>query len=1195
MTGRPTLTVEEDTATRRRAQREFSAPMVVEAGAGTGKTALLVARVVAWCMGPGWTLHEDKERAPEEIARRVIEGVVAITFTEAAAAEMARKIGEALAGLARGLEPVGWMPDEDVLPETAEDREKRAGLLSDEVHRLAVSTIHSFCQSLLSAYPLEANLHPRFVVDAEEDAIGTLVVEVVEEALRSLDRDPQRSDWEALAGAGIDPPQIAETLQYLVTNGVTVSDLERDPFSDDLARREADELKLAVRAFVAIEGDRFDKLSGSASKSISARDVVRDLAERVESLGPTPIFVEVAALANEASQSDLERISDWGRGDFNTTEARCLDDAGEQAGVAAARLSTILNRLAPLRPAEFTAARRVLTPLLHRVEKRRTARGIIGFSDLLYRATRLVESSPGIVRELCSRIDQLLVDEFQDTDSVQCRLVETLAFGSKRKPGLFVVGDPKQSIYAWRNADLAAYGRFVATVEENGGGRYPLVQNFRSVEPILDEVGDVIEKVMVEEDDVQPPFVPLLSTGERVGAEGFNAGGRTAVEHWVTWPPGDDDGPPEPSKSGLTSAFEAEIVAKDIRDVAVRDGVRWGDIAILLRATTAQEDLLEAFRKYGIPYEVAREKEFYKQREVVEAAALVRTVVDPVDTLALLTVLRSDVVGVPDAALAPLWNVGFQNVMARLSGPGGKELEAVLDCVSRAAAEVPSGLPAGDALGLWPVSLKGAVHAIAHLRASFEEDPPDRFVEKIRATWLAEASAAARFLGRFRRARLERFFTDLESRLSGGEGGIVGLARFLRQVVTEGQKGAVGGEPDLQANAVHVMTIHGAKGLDFKHVYLVQIHRKTGGGEMKTDPKVLPLAGRREYRVFGWPTPGFKEASDLKVRQSSAELIRLLYVAMTRAKDRLVISGGWNSKAFEKEPLQAQSFADLLDQRCNREDLDAQIRSEKRRRLEEGVRNLWFVPALGQQSADDEHEPEASDLGLRDLAEIRRQAEILAASRVETARRMERPLTGGASTLEGTLSERFDEEEDAPALATDDDRSVATTVGSAVHKIMEKLDLDRELSDQVREGIELGLSEIGSKVDDGIFADARERLGVLIDRIAGGTSLRRLGSVASRVVGREIAIVAPPDPDRGPAGAITGFVDLVYRDPDDDRLVVADYKTDAVETNEEIDQRVRIYEPQVKAYACAIREGLGLDSEPHVELWFLAADRIVRL
>ena len=1193
MTGRHPLTVEEDRTTRGLAQREFSVPMVVEAGAGTGKTALLVARVVAWCMGHGWALHEDKDRAPEEIARRVIEGVVAITFTEAAAAEMARKIGEAFAELAHGLEPVGWKPDMAVLPQKVEEREERAGLLSDEIHRLAVSTIHSFCQSLLSTYPLEAQLHPRFVVDAEEDAIGALVVEVVEEALRSLDQDPLRPDWEALAGAGIDPPQIAETLQYLVTNGMTASDLEHDPFPDDLARREADELRRAVLAFATVEGGRFDKLAANASKSISAREVVRDLSARVETLGPSPSCAEVAALANELSSGSLERITDWGRGDFNGTETKCLGDSVEEAGIAAAGLSEILNRLAVLRPVEFRSARRVLTPLLRRVERRRTAHGIVGFSDLLFRAAKLVESSPGIVRELCSRIDQLLVDEFQDTDAVQCRLVETIAFGSKRRPGLFVVGDPKQSIYAWRNADLAAYGRFVATVEENGGARYPLVQNFRSVEPILDEVGDVIEKVMDEEEDVQPPFVPLVPTGDRVGAKGFNSGGRTAVEHWVTWPPRDDDEPLGPSKSGITTAFEAETIALDIREVAARDGVRWGDIAILLRATTAQEDLLEAFRKHGIPYEVAREKEFYKQREVVEAAALVRSVVDPADTVALLTVLRSDVVGVPDAALAPLWDAGFPDLMAQLSGPDGGELDAVIECVSRAAAEAPSDVPAGDVLGLWPVSLEGAVRVIAHLRAAFDEDPPDRFVERIRESWLAEVSAAARFLGRFRRARLERFYTDLEKRLAGGEGGIAGLARFLRQVVKDGQKGAVGGEPDLQANAVHVMTIHGAKGLDFKHVYVVQVHRKTGGVENKTDPKVLPLAGRREYRVFGWPTPDFKEASDLKARQSNAELIRLLYVAMTRAKDRLVISGGWNGAPYEKEPLQARSFADLLDGRLDRGDLDAQIQSKKPRRLEEGSQNLWFIPVLDRQSPAGKPDSEARQFGLTDPAEVRRQAELLAASKAEADRLMGRKLTGGASTLEGTLRDRFDQEEDDPALVAEDDRNVATAVGSAVHRMME--DLDGDLSAQLREGFKRGLSDLESMLDGEVLEDARERLRVLVERIAGGTSLRRLASVAPQVVGREIAIVAPPLEDRGPTGAITGFVDLVYRDPDDDRLVVADYKTDAVETGEEIDGRVQIYEPQVKTYARALHQALDLDSEPHVELWFLAADRIVRL
>ena len=174
-------TVVQDLNTRELAQREFVTPLVVEAGAGTGKTALLVARVAAWCMGDGWTRHAEGDREPGDVARRVIERVVAITFTEAAAAEMARKIGEAFSQLAEGEEPVGWAPDPEAVPADRDESKARAGYLVAEAHRLSVSTIHSFCQRLLSTYPLEAGLHPRFVVDAEEEGIGALVEEVVED------------------------------------------------------------------------------------------------------------------------------------------------------------------------------------------------------------------------------------------------------------------------------------------------------------------------------------------------------------------------------------------------------------------------------------------------------------------------------------------------------------------------------------------------------------------------------------------------------------------------------------------------------------------------------------------------------------------------------------------------------------------------------------------------------------------------------------------------------------------------------------------------------------------------------------------------------------------------------------------------------------------------------------------------------
>ena len=1187
-------TVAEDRATRCLAQREFTAPLVVEAGAGTGKTALLVARVAAWCMGEGWTRHATEDRTGEEVARRVIERVSAITFTEAAAAEMARKIGEAFSRLAQDDDPVGWCPDENDLPKEPAERMARAGLLADEVHRLGVSTIHAFCQRLLSAYPFEAGLHPRFVVDAEEEQIGSLVTDVVEEALRSLADNPSRRDWEVLAENGVDPPQIAETLQYLVTNGMVASDLEREPFTDDRARVEADELAAAIREFESAGGGRLGGVAKRSKNSVVAFDAITDLAARLESLGDPPSFSELARLAAGFGTTALERLEKWAGGTFNTSERACLADAEGATASASAVVFKSIERLAVLRPVELASARRVLTPLLDEVERRRTALGVVSFGDLLHRAARLVETSPGTVREVCAGIDQLLVDEFQDTDAVQCRLIEHLAFGEHSRPGLFVVGDPKQSIYTWRNADLAAYRRFVATVEHNGGSLHPLVQNFRSVEPILDEVGKVVEAVMVEEDDVQPPFVRLAPTGERVGATGFHGGGRKAVEYWVTWPPDADGRSPAPAASGVTTAFEARAVAEDIASLGREEGVRWGDIAILLRATTAQEDLLEAFRRLGIPYEVAREREFYKQREVVEAAALVRCVIDPADPLALLNVVRSDVVGVPDAALAPLWDAGFLGAMARLQGDGPDALETVASCVALAVNNTPAEPPGTALMAEWPVSLIGAVRIIATLREAFAHEPPDRFVELIRRRWLAEVTASARFLGRFRRARLERFFTDLERRLSAGDGSTAVLARFLRQAVQDGQGGAVGGEPDLQADAVHVMTIHGAKGLDFKHVYVVQTHRESGHGRNAAEPKVLPLGEGREYRVFGWPTVDFTTAQDLKDRQTSAEMIRLLYVAMTRAKDRLVVSGGWHAEPVGKDPLHARSFADLLSSRVDSSSLEEQITTGTNRRIETGDRALWVVPAFGVDFGDDDRGEVDPDPGLLDYAGVLRDAAVLEAARVAAAERMARSLTGGASSLAHATFDRHEEEEPATSRSGPD-RDAATAIGSLVHRVLEKADLGPGLSERLPAALEEASAELDLTLDESTAAAAREWLSSLTRTVAEGSCVTTLSALAPRIVGREVAIIAPPERDHGPVGAVTGFVDLVYRDPIDNRVVVADYKTDHLEGDEAITERTVVYEPQVRIYARALRDALDLDHEPHVELWFLAADRIVRL
>ena len=165
-------------------------------------------------------------------------------------------------------------------------------------------------------------------------------------------------------------------------------------------------------------------------------------------------------------------------------------------------------------------------------------------------------------------------------------------------------------------------------------------------------------------------------------------------------------------------------------------------------------------------------------------------------------------------------------------------------------------------------------------------------------------------------------------------------------------------------------------------------------------------------------------------------------------------------------------------------------------------------------------------------------------------------------------------------------------LGTAVHEMLEVLDLDRELAPQIAEHRAGIVSELHSGRDRD---EAGRRADELLTRIAEGECLRRLASVAPNVLSRELPVLLWSEEDGAPGAVVSGIVDLVYRDPEDGRLVVADYKTDRIEDADALTERTRVYEPQVRIYVRALQEALDLDHEPHTELWFLAADRIIRL
>jgi len=1178
-----------DAATRRRAQLDFSRAQVVEAGAGTGKTSILVARIVAWALGPGWerAAFELASPAPEEVAARVVRGVVAITFTEAAAAEMARRVGDALAELAAGGEPVGLLAE--ALP-PAEVARARTRALLGQLHRLQARTIHSFCQRLLQGFPLEAGLDPGFAVDAEGLEVEAVVAEVVEEAAATALLESLDGRWLELAVAGTDPSAVADALMELVGEGVTAGRLREEAFPAREVAALVVETRAAVDGFLVAGGGR---LAGArrAPAAVATVAEVTELGARLAAVEATTAEV-LAEVEAEVSKRGLKRLKDWGAGKLGAAEAGAVGEAGPAVAAAAGALAGVLARHGLLRPRELTVARGLLADLLGEVERRLNARGVVTFQGLLATAADLLRRSPWLRAQVRREMRQLLVDEFQDTDRLQCEIVAWVALDGppSERPGLFIVGDPKQTIYGWRDADLGAYEEFVGRVQREGGVRGSLAVNYRSAPPILDEVTRLVAPVMREEPGLQPAFERLLPCPEREGDPGFSGGGRGPVEHWRSWPVDPRTGGLRPpAQVAEANQVEAEALAVDLVELH-REGVPWGEVAVLLRSTGELDTVLSALRSAGVPFQVPRDREYFRRREMVEAAALVRCVVDPLDPVALLAVLRSDVVGVPDAALIPLWRHGLAERMAELDGDEARAVARVRAAVRAAAAEVPGGVPGLDRLPNWADALEGAVEVLAALRRSFRDDPPDRFVERLRATWLAEATAAARHLGRHRLARLGAFHAALGRVLVERGGSRSEVARFLRRAVERGEESREPTAAEVAADAVRVMTIHGAKGLDFAHVYLLQLHRGAGGGvDRKT--RALRLQGQVHYSLFGWPTPGFLRALEWQERVAEAELVRLLYVATTRAKQRLVLAGAWPAGGLSLRARGPRLMDLVLTRgRPDGED-DREERGPGREVDPNGVQ--WVDPALALVGGAAERVEVAPEVATPSVARIRREMALLGRRRGGAGTRMQRPMAAAVTAEVHRELERDARDEDGDAAAASPPGDVATGVGTVVHRLLETLDLGRGLAGQADARRRQLAQEVAREVDPAHREVAREHLDRLLDRVIRGELLARLEGLAPHVVARELPLLLSPEGAGGAVGYLAGRVDLVYADPGTGELVVADYKTDAVEDEADLGARVDVYAPQVELYARGVQEALELDRRPRAELWFLVADRVV--
>jgi ATP-dependent helicase/nuclease subunit A len=785
--------------------------VLLEAGAGTGKTGVMVDR---YCR-----LVCDEGASPD--------AVLAFTFTDKAAAELRQRIAAELAA-------------------RAEAGSERARALLGGIGAAWVTTIHGFCNRLLAGHPVAAGIDPRFrVLDAPEAERAAR--EAFDEALEAFLAEDEEPREETVAAFGIDGLRglVAGVHAELRSRGVAEPRLPEPPPPDPAA---------AVARAAEVAAATLEELRPSDPKRELLERALTVLTDTDDGLSPLD---RLTALRTDSKAKSMAAY----REAIDAAVARTAE-AGE-GGVAYRHVATLLE----LFSARFEAAK-----------ERRAG---IDFEDLQILAARLLERTEAGAAYR-SRFSHLLVDEFQDTNRLQLRLVEAL-----RGPGagLMVVGDEFQSIYGFRHADLDVFReRRRAAGESPDAELMELSGNFRSRPALVGAVNALAGRLLGAK-----WFRPL-----HVGAIPANdapAGDGPPVELLLTARDGwDADGIDlEPAIDGATALHclaEARAVAERLRQLA-DVGVDRGEMVVLLRAFTHLDAYEDSLERAGLRPYVVGGRGYWSQQQVADVCALLATIANPLDDQALFGALASPACGVaPDT----LW---------LLRAAAGKR-RCVWPAVERAA-----GLGEGELSE--PGRLEQIPEAELALLRSFAETVAGLRERGTRLSLAGLIDAAVTETGydlavlmrpageaRFANVRkLMRLAAEFESR-EGRD--LRGLLDFLA-ARAESDGDAQAATAAEGHDGVRIMTVHNAKGLEFGVVAVPDLSRSLLAGAR---PPLLTIGREKEPRVgmqlrrlgaSAVPLYSYADLCEEQKRRDSEEGLRLFYVAATRAQQRLILSG----------------------------------------------------------------------------------------------------------------------------------------------------------------------------------------------------------------------------------------------------------------------------------------------------------------
>jgi ATP-dependent exoDNAse (exonuclease V) beta subunit len=1164
-----------DQEVRDRIRKDLDTTLVVEAAAGTGKTSELIGRILAGVIS----------------GRARLAHIVAVTFTDFAAGALKLRLRMEIEKARRQHQ---HSPQVTTLLEEA----------VSELEEARIGTIHSFCADLLREHPVEAAIDPLFEV-ASDDLTYPLFNLAFDrwferqlaepgEAVRRILRRPHRREFSAGRSATLIRRPVVTGPKRILRNAARELLKERDftaPWREGEGFAREGEIDALVSEMKSL-GEWSDAGDPEQWFTKSLRDLKNATGEmtRVESLGEPRDYDGL-----EGRLFGL--LAGWKSKNYKAyyaPDAFPKDELLRRRDELKLRIEEFVNKAgADLAP----RLRHELWWVVEEFERLKERAGYLDFLDLLVRARNLIRDDRSIRLQLQQRFTHIFVDEFQDTDPLQAEIIMLLAADdpdeqewrkTRPVPGkLFIVGDPKQSIYRFRRADVALYQQVKRQVADGGGEVLDLSVSFRSAPEIQKAVNAAFGQVMSDESPTQAHYVPLLPYKADVAGQPSIVAlsvSRPYVNFGKIYDWKVNESLPEDVASfvdWLVNESGWTVTERDVPGSRVPLAAR--HICLLFRrlrhmGTDMSRSYVQALETHRIPHLLVGGSSFHSREEVESIRNALTAIEWPSDELAVYATLRGPLFAFTDAQL-----LAYRSQNSTLH-PFKKPPESL------------------------PESLREIVEALGILRQLHRQRNHHSIAETI-GTLLARTRAHAGFAnwstGEQALANIMRL-TDMARRAE--RNGLISFRAFVEWLEAQAEDSDVGDAPIMEegVDGVRIMTVHKAKGLEFPVVVLVDITAKDAREPSRW---VDQAAGLSAMRLAGCTPIEVQEHAEEEARIESEEAARILYVAATRARDLLVVCGvgdqpydGWLAKLnpvlypsaessfnpLTKKPLGCPAFGDdtVIDR--------PQPAFRKRGSVSPGLHRpqlgehqvVWWDPSVLPLGSLDRTSTRLTDFLKADSAKVRSEEGIRLHGEWQKRRGLVRELAGKPQWHVVTATEQagreFGERDPATQVLAslkpsfpkvliesneiDFSRPHGKRFGALVHAVLSLVALDATpaaVAEIARvQGRVLGATDFE-------IAAVEETVTRALDR----PLMRK--AAAAEIDGRcrrEVAVALKLDEGM----VVEGVVDLAFQESAPGGVwTVVDYKTDF-----ELKGKLDEYVNQVGLYALAISRATGLEARP---------------